>query len=53
MAEPHLVKKTREGRQKEIRRCMGANECVARLFDNKPVTCAVNPSVGREGAVGE
>ena len=48
MAEPHLVKKTREGRQKEIRRCMGANECVARLFDNKPVTCAVNPSVGRE-----
>ena len=48
MAEPHLVRKTREGREKEIRRCMGANECVARLFDNKPVTCAVNPSVGRE-----
>ncbi len=52
MAEPHLVKKTREGRQKEIRRCMGANECVARLFDNRPVTCAVNPSVGREARWG-
>ena len=52
MAEPHLVRKTREGRQKEIRRCMGANECVARLFDNKPVTCAVNPSVGREARWG-
>ena len=52
MAEPHLVKKTREGREKEIRRCMGANECVARLFDNKPVTCAVNPSVGREARWG-
>ena len=52
MAEPQLVKKTREGRQKEIRRCMGANECVARLFDNKPVTCAVNPSVGREARWG-
>ena len=52
MAEPHLVKKTREGRAREIRRCMGANECVARLFDNKPVTCAVNPSVGREARWG-
>ena len=52
MAEPHLVKKTREGRQKEIRRCMGANECVARLFDNRPVTCAVNPTVGREARWG-
>ncbi|MDE0051659.1 MAG: FAD-dependent oxidoreductase [Rhodospirillales bacterium] len=52
MAEPHLIKKTREGRQKEIRRCMGANECVARLFDNRQVTCAVNPSVGREAKWG-
>ena len=52
MAEPHLVRKTREGREKEIRRCMGANECVARLFDNKPVTCAVNPTVGREARWG-
>ena len=52
MAEPHLVKKTREGREKEIRRCMGANECVARLFDNRQVTCAVNPSVGREAKWG-
>ena len=52
MAEPHLIKKTREGRQKEIRRCMGANECVARLFDNRQVTCAVNPSVGREARWG-
>ena len=31
---------------------MGANECVARLFDNRPVTCAVNPSVGREARWG-
>ncbi len=52
MAEPHLVRKTREGREKEIRRCMGANECVARLFDNRQVTCAVNPSVGREARWG-
>ncbi len=52
MAEPHLVRKTREGREREIRRCMGANECVARLFDNRPVACVVNPSVGREARWG-
>ena len=52
MAEPHLVKKTREGREREIRRCMGANECVARLFDNRPAACVVNPSVGREARWG-
>ena len=52
MAEPHLVKKTREGREKEIRRCMGANECVARLFDNRQAACVVNPTVGREARWG-
>ena len=52
MAEPHLVKKTLEGREQEIRRCMGANECVARLFDNRQAACVVNPSVGREARWG-
>lgn len=48
MAEPHLIRKTLEGRQKEIFGCMGANECVARSFENRPSVCLVNPSVGRE-----
>ena len=52
MAEPHLVKKTLEGREREIRRCMGANECVARLFDNRQAACVVNPTVGREARWG-
>jgi 2,4-dienoyl-CoA reductase-like NADH-dependent reductase (Old Yellow Enzyme family) len=52
MAEPHLVRKTREGREKEIRRCMGANECVARLFDNRQAACVVNPTTGREARWG-
>ncbi len=48
MAEPHLIKKTREGRQQEIFGCMGANECVARSFENRPSACLVNPTVERE-----
>ena len=48
MAEPHLILKTRQGRQKEIFGCMGANECVARSFENRPSVCLVNPTVGRE-----
>lgn len=48
MAEPHMIRKTLEGRQREIVGCMGANECVARTFENRPSVCLVNPTVGRE-----
>ncbi|TQF00612.1 MAG: FAD-dependent oxidoreductase [Spiribacter salinus] len=48
MAEPHMIRKTLEGRQQEIVGCMGANECVARTFENRPSVCLVNPTVGRE-----
>lgn len=48
MAEPHMIRKTREGRGREIIGCMGANECVARTFENRPSVCLVNPTVGRE-----
>lgn len=47
-ADPHLVTKTKEGREKEIRRCIGANECISRIFDQRPAACLVNPSTGRE-----
>ena len=47
-ADPHLVKKTKEGRGQEIIHCIGANECVARIFDNRPAACLVNPTTGRE-----
>lgn len=48
MADPFLVAKVREGREKEIIRCVGANECVARLFENREVICLMNPTSGRE-----
>jgi 2,4-dienoyl-CoA reductase-like NADH-dependent reductase (Old Yellow Enzyme family) len=47
-ADPHLVRKTKEGREQEIIHCIGANECVARIFDNRPASCVLNPATGRE-----
>jgi len=47
-ADPYLVNKTKQGRENEIRRCIGANECISRIFDQRPAACIVNPSTGRE-----
>ena len=53
IADPFTVKKTREGRVNEITQCAGINFCVERLVDNREVTCAINPSAGREATWGE
>lgn len=53
IADPFTVKKTREGRTDEITQCAGLNFCVERLVDNREVTCAINPSAGREAYWGE
>ncbi|MEU5884016.1 FAD-dependent oxidoreductase [Spirillospora sp. NPDC047279] len=49
LADPHIVRKTREGREHEIIRCTNVNECVGRLFDETEVICMMNPVTGREG----
>lgn len=53
LADPFLVAKMREGREKEIVKCVGANECVARLFENREVICMMNPVSGREHQWGQ
>jgi len=53
MADPFIVNKTREGREEEITRCVGANVCISRLMDNVEVTCVMNPVMGRERQWGE
>jgi 2,4-dienoyl-CoA reductase-like NADH-dependent reductase (Old Yellow Enzyme family)/thioredoxin reductase len=51
IADPEIVRKTREGRFDEIRRCVGANQgCWRRLGQN--LSCTVNPATGREATVG-
>jgi 2,4-dienoyl-CoA reductase-like NADH-dependent reductase (Old Yellow Enzyme family) len=48
LADPHLVRKAREGRTNEIRRCAGANVCVGRAKSGEPVACVLTPATGRE-----
>lgn len=52
LADPHTIRKTREGREREIIRCFGLNECIGRLFDYQEVICAMNPVTAREGRWG-
>jgi 2,4-dienoyl-CoA reductase-like NADH-dependent reductase (Old Yellow Enzyme family) len=48
-ADPGLVRKARDGRASEIRRCVGANQaCWRRLVYGLDATCTVNPVAGRE-----
>jgi 2,4-dienoyl-CoA reductase-like NADH-dependent reductase (Old Yellow Enzyme family) len=48
LADPHLVRKAREGKAAEIRRCVGANVCVGRAKAGEPVACVLSPATGRE-----
>ena len=53
MADPFLIAKTLEGREREIVRCVGANECLATGFRGRRMHCVMNPAVGREQRWGE
>ena len=53
LADPFLVTKTQQGRQREIVRCAGTNECMAAPAKGRQVTCVVNPAAGRERDWGE
>jgi len=49
VADPEIVKKTREGRLDEIRYCVSCNqECFARVQGGRPIACIQNPATGRE-----
>lgn len=50
LADPYIPQKVQEGRVDEIVHCISCNQgCLDRVFADKPVTCMVNPFVGREG----
>jgi 2-enoate reductase len=49
LADAFWVKKVEEGRPKYIRPCIGCHDgCMGRMAARKPLSCAVNPTVGRE-----
>lgn len=53
LADAFLVKKGQEGRTHEINKCVGINECISRLFEQREVVCALNPVAGREERWGD
>jgi NADPH-dependent 2,4-dienoyl-CoA reductase/sulfur reductase-like enzyme len=49
ICDPELPNKAREGRLDEIRHCIACNEgCWGHVEKLQPITCALNPAVGRE-----
>jgi 2,4-dienoyl-CoA reductase-like NADH-dependent reductase (Old Yellow Enzyme family)/thioredoxin reductase len=48
IADPHHVNKLKEGRQGEIRPCVGAGYCVDRVLLGKDALCIQNVATGRE-----
>ena len=49
IADPDYPRKTLEGRVDEIRRCCAISECLHNTAAGRPLTCAYNAEVGREG----
>lgn len=48
IADPFLPNKIREGREAEIRECIGCNICISSWHDGVPVRCTQNPTAGEE-----
>ncbi len=48
MADPHIVRKILEGREDDIRPCVGATYCLDRIYQGGDALCMHNAATGRE-----
>ncbi len=48
MADPYVVTKLIEGREEDIRPCVGATYCLDRIYQAGEALCIHNPATGRE-----
>ena len=48
IADPHMVNKIREGKETQIRQCVGANYCIDRQYLGQDVLCVQNAATSRE-----
>ncbi|MHA6685945.1 oxidoreductase [Mesorhizobium sp. A556] len=48
MTDPHIVRKIVEGREHDIRPCVGATYCLDRIYQGGAAYCIHNPATGRE-----
>ncbi len=51
IADPHIVRKIIEGREAEIRPCVGAGYCVDRIYNEGETLCLHNAATGREATI--
>lgn len=51
LADPHFVRKLAEGRQDDIRLCVGANYCIDRIYAGGDALCIQNAATGRETTI--
>lgn len=49
IADPYLPLKVKEGREDDIRPCVGANACLDGIYSSGAAVCIHNPATGREG----
>ena len=48
IADPHIVRKITEGRENDIRPCVGATYCLDRIYQAGEALCIHNAATGRE-----
>jgi dimethylamine/trimethylamine dehydrogenase len=48
IADPFLPKKIEEGRNEDIRECIGCNQCISRWERGTPIVCTQNPPANEE-----
>jgi N-methyl-L-proline demethylase len=48
MTDPHIVRKIMQGREDDIRPCVGANYCLDRIYQGGLAFCIHNAATGRE-----
>lgn len=48
LADPEFMKKAKQGREKEIRECIGCMYCRETMGTGVPIRCAINPRLANE-----
>ena len=51
IADPHIVRKIVEGREAEIRPCVGATYCLDRIYEGGEALCIHNAATSREALI--
>jgi 2,4-dienoyl-CoA reductase-like NADH-dependent reductase (Old Yellow Enzyme family) len=51
IADPHIARKVMEGREHDIRPCVGATYCLDRIYEGGEALCIHNPATGREASM--